>query len=77
MQSLGAQVLAASWDGTLVPLFYLSAIDMGDLPRRGGAPVFFPQFAQRGQLAKHGFVRNLSWRCLAQAQDHSQSQCHY
>jgi glucose-6-phosphate 1-epimerase len=28
---------------------------------RGGVPVVFPQFADRGSLAQHGFARNLAW----------------
>ena len=36
------------WDGT-------SAI-------RGGVPVCFPQFNQRGTLPKHGFARNMVWK---------------
>jgi glucose-6-phosphate 1-epimerase len=28
---------------------------------RGGIPVVFPQFADRGSLAQHGFARNLAW----------------
>ena len=76
-QSLGAQVLGASWDSTVAPLFYLSPMAMGDLPRRGGVPILFPQFADRGPLPKHGFARNLSWQCLAQRQDDRLSQSHY
>jgi len=32
---------------------------------RGGIPVCFPQFNQRGDLPKHGFVRNRPWILLA------------
>ncbi len=32
---------------------------------RGGIPVCFPQFNQRGDMPKHGFVRNLPWALLA------------
>jgi glucose-6-phosphate 1-epimerase len=31
---------------------------------RGGVPVIFPQFAQRGPLPKHGFARLQDWRVL-------------
>lgn len=64
----GAQLL--SWraaDGR--ERMYLSATT-GGLTRdgrepaaiRGGVPVCFPQFSDRGNLVKHGFARNLPWR---------------
>lgn len=31
---------------------------------RGGVPVVFPQFSDRGPLPRHGFVRNRAWRLL-------------
>lgn len=31
---------------------------------RGGIPVIFPQFGERGALRKHGFARNCGWRFM-------------
>lgn len=59
----GAHLL--SWqtaDG--VERIYLSpeALFDGRSAIRGGAPVCWPQFNQRGLLPKHGFARNTAWR---------------
>ena len=48
---------------------YLSprAVLDGQAAIRGGIPLCFPQFNQRGPLAKHGFARNLPWQAVAGA----------
>ena len=59
----GAQVL--SWQASGRERLFLSPTSIGDgaTAIRGGIPVCFPQFNQRGNLPKHGFARNLAWRC--------------
>jgi len=59
----GAHLL--SWvDAKGVEHLYLSpdALFDGRSPIRGGVPICFPQFNQRGPLPKHGFARNLPWQ---------------
>ncbi|MDB5851456.1 MAG: D-hexose-6-phosphate mutarotase [Rhodoferax sp.] len=57
----GGHVL--SWTAGGVERFYLSpkAVMDGKAAIRGGVPICFPQFNQRGPLVKHGFARNLPW----------------
>lgn len=43
----------------------LSSLD-GKRAIRGGVPVIFPQFAERGQGMRHGFARVSTWRVLDQ-----------
>jgi glucose-6-phosphate 1-epimerase len=72
----GAQVL--SWHGSDgKERLYLSSqtgglqdvfTDIGHTPAiRGGIPISFPQFSDRGNLIKHGFARNLWWDVAAVA----------
>ena len=58
----GAHVL--SWVSSGRERLYLSprSVFDGQAAIRGGIPVCFPQFNQRGPLPKHGFARNLGWR---------------
>jgi len=57
----GAHVL--SWVSHGRERLYLSpkALLDGHSAVRGGVPLCFPQFNQRGPLPKHGFARNLPW----------------
>jgi glucose-6-phosphate 1-epimerase len=57
----GAQVL--SWVSQGDERLFLSPANVwdGQSAIRGGVPLCFPQFNQRGDLPKHGFARNMSW----------------
>lgn len=65
----GAQLL--SWVAGGQERLYLSpqARFDGQAAIRGGVPLCFPQFNQRGPLPKHGFARNQAWSVLAQQAD--------
>ena len=70
----GAQVL--SWQaGDGIERLYLSPGTGGmtrdgrkAMPIRGGVPVCFPQFSDRGAMVKHGFARDFPWRMNEPAQ---------
>ncbi|AWI80917.1 D-hexose-6-phosphate mutarotase [Parazoarcus communis] len=64
---LGGQVLSWTPRGGKEWL-YLSeqAVFDGSAPIRGGVPVCFPQFADQGELPKHGFVRTKVWTVAEQ-----------
>lgn len=63
---LGAQILQASINGR--ELLYLSSLSSGaQHSLRGGIPVLFPQFADRGPLKKHGFARDLPWQLVKES----------
>lgn len=58
----GAQVV--SWISQGREQLFVSPKNLWDGARaiRGGIPVCFPQFNQRGSLPKHGFARNMAWQ---------------
>ena len=58
----GAQVV--SWVAGGRERLYLSPRSKfdGHCAIRGGVPICFPQFNQRGALPRHGFARNLPWQ---------------
>ncbi len=64
----GAHVL--SWISQGRERLFLSPNNLwdGQSAIRGGVPVCFPQFNQRGSLPKHGFARNMVWKINDAAQ---------
>lgn len=60
MRAWGAQVVSAHMAG--VKLFYAAPEPWPlSAPVRGGVPVLFPQFADRGSGVKHGWARQQAW----------------
>src|SRR5574343_465882 len=67
VSKLGAQLL--SWvtsDGRERLFLSDKAVFDGSVAIRGGVPDCFPQFADLGDLPKHGFVRTREWSVGAQ-----------
>lgn len=65
----GAQLL--SWQAGGREQLYWSALSQPAPGRavRGGVPVCFPQFSDRGPLQKHGFVRVGTWKVVESSGD--------
>lgn len=59
----GATALGGAAPQERLFLSSLSALD-GSRAIRGGVPVIFPQFAERGSGMRHGFARVSTWRVL-------------
>lgn len=70
-QALGAQVLQVQGlQGLSAPVLYVSALPpAAGRPVRGGVPVLFPQFADRGAQPKHGWARDLPWQLVEDRAD--------
>ncbi len=63
----GAQVLSwVSPAGREVLFLSENAIFEDGHPIRGGIPIVFPQFNQRGSLPRHGFARTKPWSIVRQ-----------
>lgn len=54
-------------DGTERLFFSTRAKQDGRTALRGGVPIIFPQFADHGSQARHGFARMLAWNLLESA----------
>jgi glucose-6-phosphate 1-epimerase len=65
----GAQLL--SWQSGGREQLYASPLSPPAAGRvvRGGVPVCFPQFSDRGPLPKHGFVRSKTWQVVEAGSD--------
>lgn len=62
VSAFGAQVLSWVPAGGGERLYLSPQADFsGKTPIRGGVPVIFPQFSDRGPLPRHGFARTATW----------------
>jgi len=73
---IGAQILSASFVKDK-NIFYLSNLSVFGKTYRGGVPVLFPQFANNGNLRKHGFVRDFAWELIYEKQDENSAIIEY
>lgn len=63
----GAQLLSWQPAGAPEQLYVSPLSEPGEGKAvRGGTPVCFPQFSDRGPLAKHGFARTARWELVSQ-----------
>ena len=67
VSDFGAQVLSWSTQGHERLFLSERAVLDGSAAIRGGVPVCFPQFNQRGPLPKHGIARCTTWQWQADA----------
>jgi glucose-6-phosphate 1-epimerase len=64
----GAHIVSWTTPGGVERMFLSERAQYGNGESvRGGVPVVFPQFNQRGPLARHGFARSREWRLAQQA----------
>ena len=67
-QALGAHILRLL--DPAEPVLYVSPLaPPPGRPVRGGIPVLFPQFADRGAQPKHGWARDLPWQLVEDRAD--------
>jgi glucose-6-phosphate 1-epimerase len=70
--SIGAQILSAKFIKDK-NIFYKSLLNEFGKICRGGIPILFPQIANKGNLKKYGFVRDIEWELVYEHQDEAQT----
>lgn len=61
----GAHVVDLVLRGQPVLFVSSKAIFDGVKPIRGGIPIIWPQFSNRGPISSHGFARNMKWSVVS------------